>query len=60
MSVLRLVNETEVTSTINTLNITGLFTDDFDIYVIEATDIAMTSSSGDYLFGRVITVVVVK
>jgi len=54
MSNLRLINETEITSTINTLNITDVFTDDFDIYVIEATDIAMTNGGGDYLFGRVI------
>jgi len=54
MSNLRLINETEVTTTINTLNITDVFTDDFDIYVIEATDIAMTNGGGDYLFGRVI------
>tara|TARA_A100001388_G_scaffold232025_1_gene184536 strand:- start:298 stop:831 length:534 start_codon:yes stop_codon:yes gene_type:complete len=54
MSNLRLINETEITSAINTLNITDIFTDDFDIYVIEGIDIAMTNGGGDYLFGRVI------
>jgi len=54
MSNLRLINETEITSTINTLNITDVFTDDFDIYVIEGMDIAMTNGGGDYLYGRVI------
>ena len=55
MSNLRLINETEITSTINTLNITDVFTDDFDIYVIEGIDIAMTNNGGDYLYGRVIS-----
>ena len=54
MSNLRLINETEITSTINTLNITDVFTDDFNIYVIEGIDIAMTNNGGTYLYGRVI------
>ena len=54
MSALRLINETEITTAVNTLNITDVFTDDFNIYFIKATDIAMANGGGDYLFGRVI------
>ena len=54
MSNLRYISTTEITSAVNTLNITDVFTDDFDIYVIEGIDIAMTNGGGDYLFGRVI------
>lgn len=52
MSSLRLISETEITSTINTLNIYDVFTDDFDIYLIQGKEITMTSN--DYLHGRVI------
>ena len=54
MSNLRYISTTEITSAVNTLNISDVFTDDFDIYVIEGTGITMTNGGGDYLYGRVI------
>lgn len=54
MSNLRNISKTEISSAVNFVNITDVFTDDFDIYVIEGTDIEMSNSGGDYLFGRVL------
>ncbi len=54
MSNLRYISTTEITSAVNTLNISDVFTDDFDIYVIEGTGITMTNGGGDYLYGRVL------
>tara|TARA_R100000231_G_scaffold4219_3_gene7245 strand:- start:7450 stop:7983 length:534 start_codon:yes stop_codon:yes gene_type:complete len=54
MSNLRLINSTEITSAVNSVNITDVFTDDFDIYKVVGVDIAMTNGGGDYLYGRLI------
>lgn len=54
MSNLRYINTTEISTTVNTVNIENVFTDDFDIYVIEGNDIGMTNGGGDYLYGRVL------
>lgn len=54
MSNLRYISTTEISTTVNTVNIENVFTNDFDIYVIEGTDIGMTNNGGDYLYSRVL------
>ena len=54
MSNLRYLNTTEISAAVNSVNITDIFTDDYDIYVIQGTGITMTNSGGDYLFSKVI------
>jgi len=45
MSALRLINETEITSGVNTLSVTDVFTDDFDIYKIVFSDVSTGANS---------------
>ena len=45
MSNLRLINETEITSGVNTLSVTDVFTDDFDIYKIVLSDVSTGANS---------------
>jgi hypothetical protein len=44
MSNLRLINETEITSSVESINITNVFSADFDIYKITITDISTTGT----------------
>ena len=44
MSALRLINETEITSSVESINITDVFSADFDIYKITASDISTTGT----------------
>ena len=45
MSNLRLINETEITSGVNTLSVTDVFTNDFDIYKIVLSDVSTGANS---------------
>ena len=45
MSNLRLINETEITSSVESVNITDVFSADFDIYKITASDISTTGTN---------------
>jgi len=45
MSNLRLINETEITSDVTTVNITDVFSADFDIYKITTKNLSATSGS---------------
>jgi len=49
MSALRLINETSTTGTVSTLNITDVFTADFDIYKIVINDLDVTANPYIYL-----------
>ena len=51
MSALRLINETEVTSGVTTVNITDLFSADFDIYQIEFTGIYQSTNVSNGIEG---------
>jgi len=44
MSNLRLINQTEITSSVESINITTVFSADFDIYKITITDISTTGT----------------
>ena len=44
MSALRLINETEVTSGVSTVNVTDIFSADFDIYKVDISDMAGANS----------------
>lgn len=46
MSNLRLINETTVSSTVSSVNIENVFTDDFDIYKITSNGFELTSNGG--------------
>ena len=46
MSALRLINETTVSSSVSSVNIENVFTDDFDIYKITSNGIELTSNGG--------------
>ena len=50
MSALRLLNETEVTSNVKTLDITDVFTEDFDIYKIVLSEFSTVSTDDYYYF----------
>ena len=52
MSALRLINETEITSSSSTVQFTDLFSEDFDIYKITIAN--LTTDSAGYLYGRLI------
>jgi len=52
MSNLRLINETEITSSASTVQFTDLFSADFDIYKI--TIVNLTNDNAAYLYGRLI------
>ena len=45
MSNLRLINETEITSNVTTINITDVFSEDFDIYKITTKNLSATIGS---------------
>lgn len=49
MSNLRLINETSTTGTVSTLNVTDVFTADFDIYKIVINDLDVTANPYIYL-----------
>ena len=49
MSALRLINETTTTGTVSTLNITDVFSADFDIYKIVINDLDVTANPYIYL-----------
>ena len=49
MSNLRLINETEVTSGVSTVNITDVFSADFDIYKVVINSLKSTSNAYYYL-----------
>ena len=44
MSALRLINETTVSSTVSSVDITDVFSEDFDIYKITIANLTMTSA----------------
>ena len=43
MSNLRLINETSITSSVSSVNVEDVFTDDFDIYKITSTGVSTTA-----------------
>ena len=45
MSNLRLIDETKVTSSVSSINITDVFSSDFDIYRITCTDLSLTGTT---------------
>ena len=47
MSNLRLINETKITSSVSTINVTDVFSSDFDIYKITSNDTSTTGT--DYV-----------
>ena len=55
MSALRLINETTVSSDVRTINVTDVFSDDFDIYKVTISLNYSTSSSQEYIDLRAIT-----
>ena len=52
MSALRLINETEITTSASTVQFTDLFSADFDIYKLTIAN--LTTDSAGYLYGRLI------
>ena len=54
MSNLRLINETEITSGVATVNITDVFSADFDIYKITTSGFTTVSTTSTDLDGRFI------
>ena len=49
MSALRLINETEITSSVSSVDITDVFTSDFDIYKITISGLSTaTATTGQY------------
>jgi len=49
MSALRLIKETEVISGVSSINITDVFSSDFDIYMVDFSNLLSTSSSYYYI-----------
>ena len=47
MSALRLINETEITSAVNSVNVTDVFSADFDIYFATISNVSSDSTSHD-------------
>ena len=54
MSALRLINETEITSSVSAINVTDVFSADFDIYKIVTSGLTTVSTTGADLDGRFI------
>jgi len=54
MSNLRLINKTEITSSVSTFSITDMFSADFDIYKVTATNLSTSGSSPTRVDGRLI------
>ena len=53
MSNLRLINETEVSSGVTTVNITDIFSADFDIYQIEFAGIYQSTNVSNGIEGNI-------
>ena len=54
MSALRLINETEITSSVSSVDITDVFSADFDIYQIEVTDFKRSTATDIWFYLRYI------
>ena len=54
MSALRLINETEITSSVSSVNITDVFSADFDIYKITTSEIGTVGTTATQLYARYI------
>jgi hypothetical protein len=56
MSNLRLLNESSITSNVSQVNVTDMFTSDFDIYKVTVTNLATSGTSASRVDGRLINI----